>query len=239
MTNKPKISISWSGGKDSAMALHKVLSSGEYEVIELHTVFEKDSKRVGIHNIPEYFIEEQANRLNLPLTKLYLEKKPMAYQKLMTDYYRKLKGQGIDYVMFGDIFLEDLKDFREMLLKSSDVQGVYPLWKAKSNDLVNDFFDLGFETILCAVDSKYINEEHCGKFLTSEFIDNHPKIDPCGENGEYHSFVVNGPLFSSEISVDVINTYAHEHTFKVKDQQGGEQEMKELFYYADLELSRS
>lgn len=236
MISKPKISISWSGGKDSAMALHRLIQQQEFDIVELHTVFESSTQSVGIHNIPQHLIEAQASRLGLPLTRLYLDKRPMAYQKLMTDYYKKLKSEGVEHVMFGDIFLEDLKDFREMMLKSAGIKGVYPLWKEPSRELISEFFDLGFESVLYAVDAKFIDRKNCGKHISAPFIKHNPDIDPCGENGEYHSFVVNGPIFESKIKVSSKNVYSQEHIFKVKDDQGVEQEMKELFYYSDLEI---
>lgn len=236
MTDKPKISISWSGGKDSALALHRLINQDEFEIVEIHTVFESDTKRVGIHNIPEAFIEAQAEKLGIPLKKLCLEKRPMAYQKLMTDYYKQLKSEGVEHVMFGDIFLEDLKDFREMMLKSAGIKGVYPLWKEDTKNLINEFFEFDFQSVLCTVDSKFIDQKYCGRLISPSFINNHPDIDPCGENGEYHSFVIEGPIFDFKIKVNSNGTYSQQHTFKVKDEDGSEKEFKELFYYSDLEL---
>lgn len=235
--SKPKIQISWSGGKDSALALHKILENDQFEVIGLHTVIDENEKRVGIHNIKQELIEKQAEQLNLPLTKLYLEKKPMAYEKLMEKYYRSLKDQDIDHVMFGDIFLEDLKDFRESILEKTEVKGVYPIWKRDTNLLVKEFIDLNFKTILCAVDSKFISKQWVGEVLSREFINNHPSIDPCGENGEYHSFVVDGPLFKNEINLTTKDKYEQDFTFNVKDKKGNDQVINDKFFYAEFELS--
>ena len=230
------ISISWSGGKDSAMALYKIMQSNEYDIIGLHTVFDNETKRVGIHNIHEQLIEAQAIAMDIPLTKLYLSKRAMAYQKLLTDYYKRLKSSGVEYVMFGDIFLEDLKDFREMMLNTADIGGVYPLWHKNTNDLIIEFLESDFQSVLCAVDAKFIDSKDCGKLISSSFIENYPAINPCGEKGEYHSFVVEGLLFNSKIGLNVNNIYSQEHIFKMKDEEGSEIELKELFYYADLEL---
>ncbi|QSE97603.1 Dph6-related ATP pyrophosphatase [Fulvivirga lutea] len=237
MGKKPKIHISWSGGKDSALALHKIQQSDKYEIVGLHTVIEEDSGRVGIHNIKEEFIAAQAEELGLPLTKLYLKKKPMAYDKLMVEYYQSLKAEGIDYVMFGDIFLEDLKDFRESLMRKSGMRGLYPLWKKDSEKLIYEFLSEGFKTKLCAVDAKFIDAQWVGKALDSAFIMEHSNIDPCGENGEYHSFVVDGPIFKNQIPLKVTDKYEHDFTFKVKNKKGEEEVINDKFYFAEFELS--
>lgn len=235
--SKPKIHISWSGGKDSAYALHKIMDEGQYEIVGLHTVIEENDKKVGIHKIKEELIEKQAESLGLSLSKLYLKKKPLAYEKLMGEYYQKFKKEGIDYVMFGDIFLEDLKDFRESILKKSGVKGIYPIWQEDTILLVKDFLNLKFKTILCAVDAKHIDEEWVGEELSVDFIYQHPNIDPCGENGEYHSYVVDGPIFKKPIKLVQKGKYSLDYTFNVKEENGNNQVIEDTFYYADLELS--
>lgn len=234
---KPKIQISWSGGKDSALALYRIQQLGMYDIVGLHTVFDKDTKRVGIHNVPEHLIEAQADLLQLPLTKLYLPKKPMAYEKLMRGYYQDIADQGVNKVMFGDIFLDDLKDFREQLLRPSSTAGVYPLWKENTILLTHEFLDAGFMTKLCAVDSKYISSDYVGEYLSKDFIHTHAEIDACGENGEYHSLVVAGPNFRKPLSLKCVEKYEQDFSFKVKDEKGKQEELKDQFYFAEFELS--
>lgn len=235
--SKPKIQISWSGGKDSAYALYKLMQEDKYEIVGLHTVIEENDKKVGIHNIKEELIEKQAESIGLPLTKLYLKKKPLAYEKLMADYYKQLKNEGVENVMFGDIFLEDLKDFRESILHNSGIKGVYPIWQKDTIQLVKDFLNLKFKTILCAVDAKHIDEDWVGEELSLDFIYEHPNIDPCGENGEYHSYVIEGPVFKLPIKLNQKGKYSLDYTFNVKDENGNDQVIEDTFYYADLELS--
>ncbi|MEQ8924894.1 MAG: diphthine--ammonia ligase [Fulvivirga sp.] len=237
MGKKTKIHISWSGGKDSALALHQTQQSDKYEIVGLHTVIEEDSGRVGIHNVKEEFIAAQAEQLGLPLTKLYLKKKPMAYDKLMVEYYQSLKEEGVDCVMFGDIFLEDLKDFRESLMRKSGMKGLYPLWEMDSEKLIYEFLNEGFKTKLCAVDAKFIDAKWVGEELDSTFLANHPEIDPCGENGEYHSFVVDGPIFKNQIPLVLKSKYEQDFTFKVKNENGEEEIIEDKFYFAEFELS--
>jgi uncharacterized protein (TIGR00290 family) len=131
MVSKKKMTISWSGGKDSAFALFKILASGEYEVVGLHTVIDKDNRRVGLHGVREELIELQAMSLGLPLVKLYLpaSNDHEAYTSLMRSFYKISADDGVTHVMFGDIFLEDLKSFREDLLKESGLIPEFPLWK--------------------------------------------------------------------------------------------------------------
>ncbi len=234
---KTKIHISWSGGKDAAFALQLLLANNEFEVVGLHTVIDADTKRVGIHNIHESLIQAQANSIQLPLEKLYLSKKPMAYQHLMVNYYKNLKTQGITHIMFGDIFLEDLRDFRQMLLQQVGLKGVYPLWGKKSADILQQVLSNDIKTIICAADSKFFNEEVVGQFLTSDIIRASSTSDPCGENGEYHSFVVESPIFQFPVHVHALAHYSQEHIFKIKDEAGKIEEQKECFYYADLALS--
>lgn len=234
--SKPKIHISWSGGKDATLALQRIIQSNRYEIVGLHTVFEAATKRVGIHEIKEDLIKAQAKSLEIPLTKLYLDKKPMAYQKLMVDFYKSLQKNGINHVMFGDIFLEDLKDFRTQLLSSAGITGIYPLWNEPSHSLVKEFNDHGFTSILCAVDSKYIESKWLGEPISDKFIRAHPHIDPSGENGEYHSLVTDGPTFNQALNVIVRERYEKDFSFKMKDEQGNEKISHDKFYYADLVL---
>ncbi len=235
--NRPRIQISWSGGKDSALALHKIIALDKYEVVGLHTVIENDTKRVGIHDVKEKFIEAQAKLIGLPLTKLYLPKKPMAYEKLIREYYTQLKADNVNYIMFGDIFLEDLKDFREQLLTSCGIEGVYPLWKRNTGEVVCEFLETGYKTILCAVDAKYIESKWAGEALSYKFLDNNPSIDPCGENGEYHSLVVDGPIFKKSLDLQLIEKYEKDFVFNVKNESGQSETLKDKFYFAEFSLN--
>jgi uncharacterized protein (TIGR00290 family) len=145
---KKKISVSWSGGKDSAFALYKILTADEFQVVSLHTVFNIETRRVGMHGIHESLIEQQAASLKLPLEKLFLvgSEDHAAYTDLLSRYYRKCKAHGVEGILFGDIFLDDLKTFRDNLLGDAGLTGFYPLWKIDSKILIQDFINLGFKT---------------------------------------------------------------------------------------------
>jgi uncharacterized protein (TIGR00290 family) len=198
MNSKKKVTISWSGGKDSAFALYKILSGQEYKVVSLHTVIDEDSKRVGLHGVREKLIDEQAKQIGLPLEKIYLlaSGNQQNYESLMKEHYLKSVRQGVEGIIFGDIFLEDLKHYRLELLKPSGLFAVFPLWQIESHLIVTDFINVGFKTIICAADSKFFSRHNVGKSIDGDFlIGLPPEIDPCGENGEFHSFVYDGPIF--------------------------------------------
>jgi diphthamide synthase (EF-2-diphthine--ammonia ligase) len=135
-TGKKRVTISWSGGKDSAFALYKILSVGTYHVVHLHTVVNAETKRVSMHGVHEKLLMRQAEALGIPLEILYMESSANHdnYTQLMTRFYKRCAGQGIEGVVFGDIFLEDLKIFRESLLQDTGLSSIYPLWEVRYRD---------------------------------------------------------------------------------------------------------
>lgn len=237
INQKTKISISWSGGKDSALALYRILQSGQFDVVGLHTVFNAENKRVGMHGIHEELIQKQADLLNIPLHRLYLDadKTTRAYEKLMIEFYKRLRVEGVKYVMFGDIFLEDLKDFRDSMLDQAHLIGVYPLWQKDTEYLFREFLNLDFKSILCAGDATKIPKAHMGKPLSRELLS--LAIDPCGENGEYHSFVTSGPLFDGSILVQGARVKSKEYQFETLNENGKKEKHSNRFWFADLQLA--
>jgi uncharacterized protein (TIGR00290 family) len=237
---KKKVSMSWSGGKDSAFALYKILTGGDYEVVSLHTVFNAESKRVGMHGVHENLIEEQAQSLKLPLEKLYLESSENhdAYTELLKKYYRHSKSHGIDRIVFGDIFLQDLKDFRDKLISHAGLEAIYPLWKIDSEVLIQDFINLGFKTMICSANGKYFAKSILGATIDLSVIKNLPEeVDPCGENGEFHTFVYDGPIFHQPIQVRLGETIERNYEFQVINESGGKENKKMPFWFIDLSLS--
>jgi uncharacterized protein (TIGR00290 family) len=172
MDLKKKVTISWSGGKDSAFALYKIIETGLYEVSHLHTVFNADSKRVGLHGVHEELVERQAHALGLPLIKLYLPPTDNheAYQHLMRSFYRQCGDDKINGVVFGDIFLEDLKMFREELLVDSGLSPLFPLWKLDTKLLIHDFISRDFKTIICAANKELFDRSAVGKTINESFV---------------------------------------------------------------------
>lgn len=235
LNKKTPISVSWSGGKDATLALWQVLQDEQFEVAELHTLLNRDTQRVGLHGIRKALIEQQASQLGLPIHFLELHKDTSnaSFEKVTGEYYKDLKARDIHHVMFGDIFLEDLKDYRNQLLSQHDLKGYYPLWQENTKKLAHKFIDLNFQTIICAANPNKFDFQVAGKNFSKALLDQFPSdIDPCGENGEFHSFVYEGPLFNNPIKITIGDVEVHEYHFK--DDQGKEQTSRMEFVEVNL-----
>ncbi|MCO6498891.1 MAG: diphthine--ammonia ligase [Vicingus serpentipes] len=216
MSKKEDIVMSWSGGKDSSYALYQILKEGQYNVKYLLTNIFKPNKRVSMHGVPEKLIELQAKHIGMPLKKMYIEEKTHDdYNTKMKALMLEFKAEGINKVAFGDIFLEDLKTYREQKLTEVDMQGLFPLWKKNTTDLANEFITNKFKTHICSIDTSKIPTELVGIDYSIDFLNQLPDIvDPCGENGEFHSFCYDGPIFTAAVPFRqkgiVEKTYQHE-----------------------------
>ncbi|MDD4971721.1 MAG: diphthine--ammonia ligase [Paludibacter sp.] len=198
---KLKAIVCWSGGKDSAFCLHKVLTEAQYEVSYLLTTMNNDFNGISMHGLSEELLDKQAESIGIPLIKVRVaEGSNMEYEKQMGKAYLKAKSEGISLVIFGDIFLEDLRIYRENQLAALGMEAIFPLWKINTKEIVAEFIALGFKTMICCTNDKYLGEEWAGKLINQSFLNElPPHIDPCGENGEYHSFCFEGPIFKKEI----------------------------------------
>lgn len=233
---KKRVTVSWSGGKDCALSLYKIISSGDYEVINLHTVIDEETGRVGLHGVREALIEQQAENIGFPLVKVYMRgQSAESYAKLMKSFYMQCARQGIEGVVYGDIFLEDLRQYREGLLKDSKLIPYFPLWKIDTEVLWEDFINLGFKTMICSANASMFEESDLGKVLELSFKDTlRPGVDVCGENGEFHTLVCNGPIFTKPLFVErgiiVKRTYSHQR----KTEEGSIEQVETNFYFQDL-----
>jgi uncharacterized protein (TIGR00290 family) len=199
---KEKVVFCWSGGKDSALALHKVRRDSRYEVVSLLTTCNEHFRRVSMHGVRIALAERQARAVDLPLDVIYLSRQSSndEYQGKMSEYLESRKSDRVTATVFGDIFLEDLRAWREANLATIGMRGVFPLWKQDTRALIEEFLSLGFRSIICCVNDAYLNEEAVGRLIDREFIDALPAaVDPCGENGEFHSFAFDGPVFKEPI----------------------------------------
>lgn len=197
-----KAFFNWSGGKDSALALFKAKKSVEYTIPFLLTTVNEKYRRISMHGVREELLELQAKSVGIELLKVYMpEFCPLSeYEKLLAKEINKLKEQDINLAVFGDIFLEDLKEYREIKLKESGVKAIFPLWKQNTSDLIKEFIDLGFKTIVTCVDERFLDKSFAGRVINETFIKDLPEdVDPCGENGEFHTFVFDGPDFKEPI----------------------------------------
>jgi uncharacterized protein (TIGR00290 family) len=203
--NEPKAIFCWSGGKDSAYCLHKVLTEKLYDVKYLLTTVNDKFKRISMHGVREELLDTQAESIGIPLLKVRVsEGTNNEYEKQMEAVLLQAKSEGINNVIFGDIFLEDLKIYRESNLAKVGMKGIFPIWKMDTKYLINDFINRQFKTVICCTNDGYLGEEWLGREIDKSFIEQLPaSVDPCGENGEYHTFCYNGPLFKKKISFTI------------------------------------
>lgn len=201
MTNK-KTFFNWSTGKDSAFALYKLLKADQYHVGKLITSVNKDFERVTMHGLRLELLQRQLDQLNIPCDKIELSEKTSMkeYEEMMRQKLESLKGEGYEYAAFGDIFLEDLKEYREKQLSSFGIKAVFPIWKENTKELLRDFIQLGFKTIVVCINGSKLDKSFCGRVIDESFINDLPDdVDPCGENGEFHTFCFDGPIFNNPI----------------------------------------
>ncbi len=195
--------FNWSGGKDSALALYKLKQGKEFNVKYLLTTLNAEYKRISMHGVRQELLQQQVESIGLPLVECFLPEKATCndYNSMMRETLMNFIVEGIHYSAFGDIFLEDLRQYRENQLDKIGMKAIFPLWKSNTIDIANEFIDLGFKTIITCVSSKHLDESFVGRTFDRQFIADLPKdVDPCGENGEFHSFVVDGPIFKTPIN---------------------------------------
>ena len=197
-----KTFFNWSGGKDSALALFKTLEDNTHEVNSLFTSINQELNRISMHGVRKSMLIKQTQSIGLPLTLLELSNDVdmASYDHQMKQAMDSFLDQGYMVSVFGDIFLEDLRSYRDKKLAQVGLKGHYPLWKRNTTELIREFIDLGFKTIIVAVNTSHLDKEFVGEELTLDLIREFPsKVDPCGENGEYHTFVYGGPIFNKPI----------------------------------------
>jgi len=234
-TTEKKLSVSWSGGKDSSYMLWSLISQAKFDIVELHTVIDANTQRVGMHGVHKDLIVEQANSIGLPVTFIYLESSNSnnKYEEVIKQYYTDIKKRNIDCVAFGDIFLEDLKLYRDILLSEFNLKAIYPLWKMDTTALAKSFIKEKFKSIICASDADKFPFVVAGRPFTANFLNKIPDcVDPCGENGEFHSFVFNGPIFNHPIKIK--KTGVVEKSYEFKNSENVIQ--KSFFHFCNLKL---
>lgn len=196
-----KAFLNWSGGKDSALCLYKARKEG-VRIDALVTTVNRGTDRISMHGVPRRLLELQAAALHLPLYTIDLPETPgmKEYEEAISRMNARLKSKGFSHAVSGDLFLEDLRAYRENLYAKDGLQCLFPLWKNDTNGLVNSFLSLAFKAIIVCVNNSYLDKNFCGRLLDASFINDLPvNVDVCGENGEYHSFVYDGPIFSKQV----------------------------------------
>lgn len=212
--------LSWSGGKDSSLALYEVSKSRQYEVVSLLTTMTKEFERVSMHGVRRSLLLEQAKRLRLPIVEVWIRKGAanIEYEEQMSKVLAESYSEGVRHVVFGDLFLDDIRRYREEKLSTTGMSGVFPLWLKDTKMLASYFLEQGFKAIVCTVDPKALSPTFCGREFDASFLTDLPaSVDPCGENGEFHTFVYGGPIFDREVEV-----------------RKGEVVFRDGFYFADI-----
>jgi uncharacterized protein (TIGR00290 family) len=203
---KPKAIFNWSSGKDSALALYKILQEEQYDVIGLLTSINIQYQRISMHGVRVALLEAQAESIGLPLHKLEIPEMPTmeVYDEVMKSKMLELQSAGVTHSVFGDIFLADLRKYREEKLAVAGIEGVFPLWKKDTSALIQEFLSLGFKTIVTCVNERYLDQSFVGRIIDEQFIKDLPDhVDVCGENGEFHTFTFDGPIFSQPIAFEI------------------------------------
>lgn len=243
-----KVIFNWSSGKDSALCLYKMMQLQQYEVICLLTTISEQFQRISMHGVRVELLEAQAKSIGIPLVKIQIPESPTMenYENAMSNTLLNLKSKGATSSVFGDIFLEDLRKYREEKLEEIGLKALFPLWKIPTKDLIQEFIDLGFKTIITCVNEKFLDKSFAGRIIDENFLKDLPdNVDPCGENGEFHTFVFDGPIFKGPIPFKkgeiVYKTYEipkdqsdEDKCFSNEDDQN--QSDKYGYWYCDLIL---
>jgi uncharacterized protein (TIGR00290 family) len=232
---KPKAIFNWSSGKDSALALHKTLQEDQFEITSLLTSINKEFQRISMHGVPVSLLEKQAESLGFPLIKMELPREPSMeeYRAIMSNTMSEIQSQGITHSIFGDIFLEDLRKYRDDQLQAIGMEAIFPLWKINTTELIHEFLDLGFKTIVTCVNETYLDKSFTGRIIDKDFIKDLPEnVDPCGENGEFHTFTFDGPIFKNSIDFEIGETV--KKTYPKPKTDENDEEGEYVFWFSDL-----
>ena len=198
--------LNWSSGKDSALALYQIEREKKYTVEKLFTTLSGDHQRVSMHGLRKDLLLRQVENIGLPIriADLSTDTSLNSYNELMLKETKKFKEEGFTHSIFGDIFLEDLRKYREDQLSEIGIHAVFPLWKKDTAGLMQEFLNLGFKAVVICTNSKYLDESFCGRIIDQEFLQDLPgNVDPCGENGEFHTFVFDGPIFKKPVKFKI------------------------------------
>ena len=198
--------ISWSGGKDSCFALYGMQQASNIRVEALLTTLTRDFDRISMHGVRRVLLERQAESLGLPLQQIFIAKGAGndEYEQRMGEAFAPYQRRGIDVVVFGDLFLQDVRTYRERLLARFNMTGSFPVWGRDTARFIREFIAVGFKAIVVCVDPRQLDPSFCGRLIDEDFLATLPPgADPCGENGEFHTFVFDGPNFMKPVQFSV------------------------------------
>ncbi|OTG66759.1 ATP-binding protein [Acinetobacter silvestris] len=221
MDIRKKAVFNWSGGKDSALALYKILQQNQFEVVALLTTVNEETKLSSMHAIPHALVVKQAESIGIPLYPVFLPQDLDIYEQRMLDAANHFKAQGVAHFIFGDIYLTDVRKYREDRLHPLGIEVVEPLWNQNSTEVIQDFFASGIKTKIIVTDASKLDATFIGQDIGSAVIDLMPaEVDICGENGEYHTFSYAGGPFQHSVDFNIIETKKMFYEFKL---DGGEE----------------
>lgn len=198
--------FNWSGGKDSSLALQTILKDERYKITQLLTSVNSIHDRISMHGVRRSLLEQQAKSIGLPLNILSLPEQPgmSEYNDLMAEKMTALRKEGNTHSIFGDIFLEDLRKYREYQLKKAGFEAVFPIWNRDTTELIHEFIEQGFKTVTVCVKGDLLDKSFVGRVIDKQFIKDLPEnVDPCGENGEFHTFTFDGPIYNHPIPFEI------------------------------------
>jgi uncharacterized protein (TIGR00290 family) len=201
-----KILFCWSGGKDSAFALWECIKSDKFSVAALLTTLTGEYDRISMHGVRRVLLEKQTASIGIPLEIITLKTGASMeeYELQMKTALLKYKSRFLNTVAFGDLFLEDIRMYREDRLRQVAMKAIFPIWKRNTLDLAREFIRAGFKAQITCVDTKQLDPSFCGREFNEGFLKDLPtSVDPCGENGEFHSFVFDGPIFGKPVLFSV------------------------------------
>src|SRR5487761_585261 len=208
-----KVLLSWSGGKDSALSLFSMSRSRkkQFEIAALLTTLTEGYDRISMHGIRKELLQMQSRSLGIPVEEVWIPKNATneVYEARPSEAIRKYANQNVSSVVFGDLFLRDIREYREKFLQKLGVKCIFPIWGEDTTALAKFFIDSGFKAIICCVNPNLVGKEYCGREFDKSFLSEIPEsVDPCGENGEFHTFVYHGPIFKEKVEAkvgDVVN----------------------------------
>ena len=213
---RPRFLLAWSSGKDSALTLHELQQSDTCEIPALLTTLTEGYDRVSMHGVREVLLERQAESIGLPLVKVRIPQDSSLeeYERRMGAVLERYAAGGVSAVAFGDIFLEDLRKDREEKLARVGLRGEFPLWHRDTGELARRFVDLGFKAVITCVDTELLDGSFTGRTFDEALLADLPEgVDPCGENGEFHSFVTDGPVFARPVAHEIGPTVLRDNRF--------------------------
>jgi uncharacterized protein (TIGR00290 family) len=217
-----RVLVAWSGGKDSALALRAVLADPALEVEALLTTVTREYDRISVHGVRRSLLHAQVRALGLPLAEMEIPAScdNATYEAALADALRAVRTRnvGVNRCVFGDLFLEDVRRYREERLAPLGMQPIFPLWGRDTSQLAREFIDHGFRAVIVCVDTTLLDASFSGREYDSSFLaELPPGVDPCGENGEFHTFVYDGPLFRERVDFSIGETVVRDERFVYTD----------------------